>query len=469
MTENSIRLTINYELTDACNVQIDIFDSTGAVKKSYTTAAPSAGTYSLIWDGKDNLNTTVVDGAYTVRLSAVLSSNSSVAQEEAVTVFVDSISPIIDIRQPVINSFLNDNVAVTGAITDRNLLEYSISYSGDAGNALLDRANQNRENYTFGILNELPEGSYVIQAQAEDLGENAAVANIPFIIDRTPPKVTLDNPKEGEYYGSGRNTISAEGVITEKNPDVYSLRYGLGDNPSQWTELTSGNTIPANPQLFTWQVGKADGIADGLYTLSLYVKDKAGSAGEARVRITIDNIPPEVSITAPQDGGYVRAATEIKGTASDSNLDKYTLEVSEGPCSSAFKWSAVRSTSVSIKDGTLFLWQSLPADGDYCFRLTAADKSGNSSETRVNVKVDTHPPSAPVLSGSVENKSDAQLVWTRNTEQDFSGYNLYRDGQKVNATLMADVDYPDENLAEGIYTYTVTAVDLAGNESERFK
>jgi Tol biopolymer transport system component/flagellar hook assembly protein FlgD/fibronectin type 3 domain-containing protein len=459
-------VTINYELADACQVKINILDSIGVIKKTYTTTSPSAGTYSFIWDGRDSLNAIVSDGTYAAKLSAALSSNPSVIHEETITIIVDSTPPMIDIRQPLNNSFLKGDIVINGTIVDNNILDYSMTYSGDTGSALVDKANQNRENYIFGILDELPEGSYIIQAQAKDLGENSAVADIPFTIDRTPPKIILDNPKEGEYYGSGKNTISTAGVITEKNLDVYSLRYGLGDNPSQWTELASGNTIPDNPQLFTWQVGRADGIADGLYSMSLYAKDKAGASGEARVRITIDNALPEVSITAPQDGGYVRSSFDIKGTATDSNLGSYTLALSEGHCSSAFKWSAVRNASVSIKDGTLFSWQALPADGDYCFKLTAVDKSGNSSETKVNVKVDTHSPAAPVLSGSVEDKADAHLAWTQNTEQDFAGYCLYRDGQKATTTLAVFIDYLDENLTEGIHAYTVTAADLAGNESE---
>jgi len=459
-------VNINYELTDACQVQINIRDSIGVIKKTYTTTTPSAGTYSFIWDGRDSLDAIVIDGTYTAKLSAALSSNFSVTHEEAVTIVGDSTLPMIDIRKPLNNSYLKGDIVINGTIVDNNILEYSITYSSDTGSALVDKANQNRENYTFGILDELPEGSYLIQAQAKDFGENSAVVNIPFTIDRTPPKVTLDNPTEGEYYGSGRNTISAAGVITEKNLDVYSLRYGLGDNPTQWTELTSGNTMPGNPQLFTWQVGKADGIADGLYTLSLYAKDKAGSTGEARGRITIDNTPPEVSITSLQDGGYVRSLIDIKGTASDSNFEKFTLELSEGPCSSAFKWAIIKISANSVRDGIIYSWKALPSDGDYCLRLTAIDKIGNKSDTKANVKVDTHPPVPTALSGKIENRSNTRLTWTQNTEPDLSGYNLYRDSQKINTTLISDITYLDQNLAEGIYAYSVTAVDFAGNESE---
>ncbi len=456
---------INYTLTDICQVKIDILDSADAVKKTCTTSA-SAGTYAYAWDGKDNSGAIVPDGAYTVKLTATLSSNPSVTQDETITIIVDITLPTVDIKVPVNNSYLKSDVIVNGSIIDQNLLEYSISYSGDAGTVLYDKANQNRENYTFGIISDLPEGSYILSVRAKDPGENTAEKNIAFVIDRMPPKVTLDTPKEGEFYGSGKNIITITGSIIEKNLDLFSVKYGSGDNPAQWTELLTGNTIPANLQLFTWRAGKNDGIADGLYTISFYAKDKAGLTGEAKVKITIDNTVPEVLITSPQDRGYVKAPIDIKGTAYDLNLDKYTVELSEGQCNSAFKWEVMKTSTTSIKDGVISSWQGLPSDGYYCLRLTAIDKLGNRGEAKVNVKVDTHPPATPVFSGKIENKSNVSLNWTQNTEPDFSGYDLYMDGRKINITLIKDINYLDQNLKEGIYTYTVKAIDLAGNESK---
>jgi Tol biopolymer transport system component/flagellar hook assembly protein FlgD len=457
---------IKYELTDACQVKIDILDSGGVVKKTYTTTTSSAGTYTYTWDGKDNAGVIVSDGAYTVQLTATLSSNTSVTQTEAITVTVDSTPPTVDIKQPLDNSYIKTDVSVNGTISDKNLLEYSINYTGDSGTTLLDQGNQNRENYTFGILNEPPEGKYILNVKAKDLGENITEKNITFTIDRTPPKVTFDTPKEGEYYGSEKNIINITGSIVEKNLEIYNLRYGPGENPAQWIELQSGNTIPADPQLFSWKVGKNDGIPDGLYTLSLYAKDKAGLEAENKVKVKIDNTPPEVALTSPKDGDYIRSAVEIKGTAYDSNLDKYTLEISEGKCDSAFKWAVIKTSTTSVKDGLLAFWQTLPPDGDYCLRLTAIDKLENKAEAKVNVKVDTHPPPAPVLSGKIEDKTNARLNWTKNTEPDLAGYNLYRDIQKINTELIKDTSYLDQNLKEGIYIYTVKAIDLAGNESE---
>ena len=194
----------------------------------------------------------------------------------------------------------------------------------------------------------------------------------------------MNTPKEGEYYGSEKNVIPITGTIVEKNLETYSLRYGSGDNPAQWMDLLNGNTVPSDPQLLSWKVGKNDGIPDGLYTLSLYAKDKAGSMGEAKAKIIIDNTPPEVLITSPKEGDYVKATIDIKGTASDPNLEKYSLEISEGQCSSAYKWAPMKTATNSIKDSLLAAWLALPPDGDYCLRLTAVDKIGNKGEAKVS-------------------------------------------------------------------------------------
>ena len=66
----------------------------------------------------------------------------------------------------------------------------------------------------------------------------------------------------------------------------------------------------------------------------------------------------------------------------------------------------------------------------------------------------------------MENKTNAQIAWTRNTETDVAGYNVYRGRQKVNVELVAGCELRDQNLAEGVYTYTVKAVDRAGWESQ---
>ncbi len=458
---------INYELTDASDVKIEILDSENIVKKTYTTTVPSPGTYTYTWNGRDDTDTAVPDGAYIVRLTAVLLSDTSVTQEEKVTVFVDTTPPVVDIRQPEDDSYVRIvDIVVNGTIKDENLVEYSLTYTGDAGTELLDNANQSREDYTFGILNDLPEGGYTLNIEAKDSGGNRTVKDIPFTIDRTLPKIALYKPRDGEYYGYDRNIIVIAGSIIEENLDTYTLRYGQGEEPLEWTKLLAGDSLPVREQLFEWKVGKDDGIPDGRYTLSLQARDKAGMEGEVRVRITIDNTPPEVSVTWPEDGSYVKDEIDVRGSAFDLTLDGYTVEISEGDCRDAYKWAAIKTGVDSARDGVLARWRALPPDGDYCLRVRAVDKTGQEAEAKVKVRVDTHPPSVPLLSGELEDKSDVRLSWAPNKEPDIAGYALYGDTGKVSDELIAGENYLDQGLDEGVYTYTVRAVDHAGWESE---
>ncbi|MFH2084841.1 MAG: fibronectin type III domain-containing protein [Candidatus Omnitrophota bacterium] len=83
------------------------------------------------------------------------------------------------------------------------------------------------------------------------------------------------------------------------------------------------------------------------------------------------------------------------------------------------------------------------------------------------VYLDNLAPGSPnELVYEILNNNTVSIVWQLNLENDFNGYNLYRNGQKLNESCFSGVAYIDEDLSLGEYTYQLTAVDLFGNESE---
>ncbi len=456
---------IKYEVTEPSNIKIGIFDASSVLVREHSLTLTSAGMYSWPWDGKNATGTVVADGTYQIKLDVSLTASGQ-AQSESISLVVDNILPKIDIKQPN-KVYLNTmSLSVTGEISDLNLSEYTISYSGPDGVVVLDSGNQNKLSNLFGTISDLKEDTYTLTAIAKDLAENSTKVTRIITIDRTSPKVTLDTPKSGEFYGADKRVIDITGSIIEKNLERYSLRYGAGEMPSEWRELVGGDAVPTVSNFFSWKVGKDDSIADGVYSLSMYAKDKAGLEGEAKTRIVIDNTPPDVALTSPKEGDYVTKAINIKGTIADSYFDKGTLELSEGSCKTAAKFSVIKTLSVSVQDDILDSWKVLPADGEYCLKLSASDKSGNKSETKTGFKIDTHPPAVPTLTGKTENKTTNTLSWTKSPEADVAGYNLYKNSQKLNSIAITDLAYSDTGLKEGSYVYTVKAIDLAGNESE---
>ena len=458
--------TIQYELTDTCDTKIEIIGTNNVVRKTFSASSMAVGLQAQPWDGTDDAGAILADGPYSIRLTAVLSSSPEVNQAETITATIDTTPPAIDLSKPLNNSYLRNNITVTGSIADQHLSDYTLALTGPVGTVQVDQGAQTRDNYVFGILNDLPDGAYTLNVKTKDLGENVTEQNILFTVDKTAPVVTIDASKNGGYYGGDNAVVNITGSIVEENIKTFALRYGLGDSPSSWTDLTSGTAVPAVQPMFSWIVGPNDNVPDGVYILSLLVTDKADSLSEAMAKIVVDNTPPIVSITSPGEGGVIASAADVLGTAFDQNLDAYTIDFSAGLCVDAYQWAAIETASTSVQNSLLTNWQALPPDGDYCIRVAAVDKSGNTAKATVNVKVDTHPLAAPVLSGTLINRIAAGLTWTSVNAQGLAGYNVYRNGQKINSINIVDPTYLDDNLAEGLYLYTVTAVDAVGLESQ---
>jgi hypothetical protein len=124
----------------------------------------------------------------------------------------------------------------------------------------------------------------------------------------------------------------------------------------------------------------------------------------------------------------------------------------------------------------------------YAYRATVVTKivGANGGEQQVegddtpSVSVVTHdifPPATPtglqaVFSGPGQ-KLFIDLVWAPDSEPDLAGYNVYRreagaQASKINKDVVSSPAYRDTDVSAGCeYTYSVSAVDVRGNESSR--
>ena len=116
----------------------------------------------------------------------------------------------------------------------------------------------------------------------------------------------------------------------------------------------------------------------------------------------------------------------------------------------------------------LTLWQSESRKGEI---------EGDDSAV-VDVQAhDSFPPATPTgaqaVFSPVQPNPFIDLTWTPNTDSDLAGYNIYRRSAntplaKINTELVKTPRYADPAIQPGYqYFYSVTAVDLRGNESPR--
>jgi hypothetical protein len=123
----------------------------------------------------------------------------------------------------------------------------------------------------------------------------------------------------------------------------------------------------------------------------------------------------------------------------------------------------------------VYVVRSVTTAGKDALALESGD-----SDILILTPTDTFPPSVPqaVVATAVENpestppSQEVDLSWSINTEQDLAGYRVYRSeregdkGAPIAQDLLLSPAYRDTSVASGHkYWYSVTAVDLSGNES----
>jgi chitodextrinase len=180
-----------------------------------------------------------------------------------------------------------------------------------------------------------------------------------------------------------------------------------------------------------------------------------------------DTTPPTVSLSAPPTGTTVSGTTTVSATASDNvGVASVQFELDGNPLG-----SAVTAAPYSVS------WNTLGASsGSHTLTAVASDAAGNtttSAPVTVTVKnLDTTPPTAPTgLTATATSSAQVNLSWKAATDNvGVTAYRIYRNGATTAlATVTAPAtSYSDTAVSAGTtYSYTVTALDAAGNESTK--
>jgi hypothetical protein len=108
--------------------------------------------------------------------------------------------------------------------------------------------------------------------------------------------------------------------------------------------------------------------------------------------------------------------------------------------------------------------------------INAAVEGDDSKDVEVLTR-DIYPPAQPAglqaVFSNVGQKPFMDITWAPNLEGDLAGYNVFRrvgnaPFEKLNKQLVSASSFRDENVEPGRkYIYSVSAVDLRGNESQR--
>ncbi|MDQ7779968.1 MAG: fibronectin type III domain-containing protein, partial [Planctomycetota bacterium] len=215
--------------------------------------------------------------------------------------------------------------------------------------------------------------------------------------------------------------------------------------------------------------------AGTLLTINAWWKDKPEISGHVEIHIIGgDTTPPAppTGLTAVPGNKQVGLRWQPNTESDLAGYNVYYVYQSGQP------WIKANPTIVPAIPGATqvdYVVIGLENNHGYAFVVTAVDTSGNESQHSQDAYAtptgDTTPPASPT--GIVLTPGDKQMTvrWQPNTEPDLAGYNVYYSASPwtlANAALIpaTSFQYVVSGLTNGVsYSFIVTAVDTAGNES----
>jgi Bacterial Ig domain/Protein of unknown function (DUF1565)/Fibronectin type III domain len=244
--------------------------------------------------------------------------------------------------------------------------------------------------------------------------------------------------------------------------DSRSWNVKLASDSAQYDK--GGNSVEAN----TFASAAAPALrADQSITGSTFcgntfsstpISEGSAKIGDPRQSCAVDTQRPTASITAPADKATVSGTVPITVDAADNvGVTRVDFEVDGALVGSdnAAPWSQN--------------WTVPSAPGPHKITVTAHDAADNVATVAIDVNggVDAGAPTAPGgVTAQGLSATSAKVSWTAATDDvGVTGYRVMRDGTQVGTTT-TELTYTDSTLTAGrTYTYTVTAVDAAGNVS----
>lgn len=463
------------------------------IDSAYLDSNPSNGELS---DGKYSLNLSISDIA------------GNTFSGEVTQFTVDNTPPTSQMAAlPAFTNATSFTVQWSGQDVD-NLspplaydVQYKIGASGTWANWLLSTVNTSA---TFGPSSpaQVTDNTYYFQVRARDAAGNYESfpdgngdANI--VVDLTPPVVDIANVSPN--YGAnaqGQLLIKETVDIIGKTTDAYFEKYSVYFLPTG-TSCPSGPDVETNRIVTSTTAVSTEGnltswatkgnVSDGAYTLCLAARDQAGNVAQNTIAVSVDNTPPDTFITTPGFSGFPVVLTSgdalIKGIVNDPNFKEYKVEFATGvPPTTGF--TEIGFGNVPVGDKTkpssdiLAFWHVSElglGDGNYTLRLTATDVLGNQTIVDRALSIDRSGPTiiliptgTNVIKYSLSESAKITIDIVTNPKRTL----IPKPGDfpkdvapnVVNEELWDGKDGNGNLTPPGTYTFTLKAVDDAGNE-----
>ncbi|EEA9089619.1 Ig-like domain repeat protein [Salmonella enterica subsp. enterica] len=353
--------------------------------------------------------------------------------------------------------------------TDVNEVRLSI----DGGNSWVQATPCVAGSWEYIWPTDLADGQYTLTVEATDKAGNTVTKTIDFAVDTTlsVPVIVLDSADDTGIQGDN---------MTNSTQPTFALQHIDDDAVRVTVSVEHGGvttTFDATKGTGGWSFTPTGAWADGDYTLSVSVEDKAGNTSHsASLTVTVDTQIAINNIELVNDSGIpndnltnnVRPHFQVT-VPTDVNVVRLSIDGGK-------TWfNATQSATPGAWD---YIWPDDVADGGYTLTVEATDKAGNKTTQELDFTIDTTL-SVPTL--SLDSADDSGIAGDNITNVKTPGFTLNNIDTDVSRVIVEVMHNgikqevplvqtggqwrfaPTSDWADGDYILTVKVEDRAGN------
>ncbi|WP_079959643.1 non-fimbrial adhesin SiiE [Salmonella enterica] len=352
--------------------------------------------------------------------------------------------------------------------TDVNEVRLSI----DGGNSWVQATPGVAGSWEYIWPTDLADGQYTLTVEATDKAGNTVTKTIDFAVDTTlsVPVIVLNSADDTGVQGDN---------MTNRTQPTFALQHIDDDAVRVTVSVEHGGvttTFDATKGTGGWTFTPPALWADGDYTLSVSVEDKAGNTSHSAsltvtvdTQIAINNIELVNDSGIPDDNLTNNVRPHFQVTV-PTDVNEVRLSIDGGKT-----WVTAALKAAGVWD---YIWPDDVADGGYTLTVEATDEAGNKTTQTLDFTIDTTL-SVPTL--SLDSADDSGIAGDNITNVKTPGFtlnNIDTDVSRVTVEVMhngikQEVPLvqtggqwrfaPTSDWADGDYILTVKVEDRAGN------